>query len=79
VSDPRKSWWDDILAELDERGGFPTSKLSRFAFGGDGRQRGANAHYALVQMERDGLVRRLDEMKPVCWCRTPKGTASLRV
>jgi hypothetical protein len=63
-----------MLRALDETGGSVTADVSEHAFGSTRRERSANAHHSLKSMMRLGLVRTLDDQKPVCWCRTPSGT-----
>lgn len=43
------------------------------------RQKGlAAAHRRMLHMELHGLVRRMDDRKPIIWLRTPAGSEELR-
>lgn len=68
-----------ILAVLSEHGGFTTGEVSRAAFPDESNRRirsGAVRSWLDI-MFREGLVTHLDDQKPVCWIRTPKGTVAL--
>lgn len=70
-----------LLEALDEDGGFTTgdvTKRSQLSFGCNAHQRSGAARSFLMLMMRDGYVRQMDDLKPVCWVRTPKGTAALK-
>ncbi|WP_175693959.1 hypothetical protein [Burkholderia ambifaria] len=59
-----------ILAVLDTDGGFTTTEVARRVeptFGGSRHTHAGAIRSWLVQLERRGLVKRLDDEKPVCW------------
>jgi len=70
----------EILSCLSEDGGFTTGQVSRLAFISYGmtnrRARGHAIRGWLLEMKSRGLVEFLDDQKPVCWKRTPAGSAA---
>lgn len=59
-----------ILAVLDTEGGFTTARVvARITprFGSNNRQHAAAVRSWLCRLERNGLVRKLHNLKPVCW------------
>lgn len=59
-----------ILAVLDTRGDFTTGQVTRNVsprFGVNQRQHSGAIRSWLLQLKADGLVRELDDRKPVCW------------
>lgn len=63
-----------ILTALDEIGGTLTGEINKKINGVcDGR----TLRPKLLDLEKQGLIRRLDDDKPVCWCRTLAGTDAL--
>ena len=61
---------EKILAVLTTTGGFTTGRVARMAeirFGCNGHQNSGYVRQVLLSMERAGLVRKLDDDKPVCW------------
>lgn len=59
-----------ILAVLDTDGGFTTGQVARKVspiFGVSQRQHSGAIRSWLLQLKADGLVRELDDQKPVCW------------
>jgi hypothetical protein len=75
------STYAEVLRVLDEEAGLLTGEAARrakFNYGSNQRQRSGAVRSWLDAMKRDGLVRFLDDKKPVCWVRTPDGTAALR-
>jgi hypothetical protein len=69
----------DILRILDEADGFLTHKLTVQLYGnGNLRRHSALMSRRLRSLEMQGYVRKIDDQKPVFWCRTPKGTAAVK-
>lgn len=69
-----------ILAALSESGGSLTGQISpdcRIFRMLNRRMESAWVRNHLLDLERGGLVRRLDDQKPVCWTRTLAGTAAM--
>lgn len=70
-----------LLAVLDETGGFTTGRASERAdhpyCRDNARQRSAAARYDFAEMMTEGLVRPIDDLKPIVWVRTKAGTAAL--
>lgn len=69
----------EILGLLNEDGGFTTGRIAKQV-----TKSGSNAHQHsgavrawLMNLKKRGLVDYLDDQKPVCWKRTPKGTAAI--
>jgi len=61
---------EQILSVLDTDGGFETGAVARRIspiFGHNARTHSAFVRNELLRLESEGLVRRLDENKPVCW------------
>lgn len=59
-----------ILAALDTDGGFTTGDVAKRVsplFGHNTRTHSAAVRSWLLQLEQAGLVRRLDDQKPVSW------------
>ncbi|MCK4120406.1 hypothetical protein ACI2UK_24460 [Ralstonia nicotianae] len=59
-----------ILAVLDTTGGYTTADVAKHVtpvFADNRRMHSAAVRSWLVQLERKGLVKRLDDLKPVCW------------
>lgn len=69
-----------ILAALAEDGGFTALVASdRSGLGsGSGRMRSGAMRSWLSLLEARGLVAKMDDLKPICWIRTPAGTAFLQ-
>jgi hypothetical protein len=70
-----------ILAALDERGAFRTGQIAKsFASpcNRSVREHSSDVRVWLLDMRERGLVKPLDREKPVCWVRTPLGSATLR-
>jgi len=62
-----------VLAALEWRGGMLTRDVAdrvRPRFGNSQHQHSAAVRSWLMRLEKLGLVRRLDDKKPVCWVRT---------
>lgn len=62
-----------ILAVLNTEGGFTTVDVATKItprFGSNNRQHSAAVRSWLCRLERNGLVRKLDDLKPVCWVKT---------
>ncbi len=71
-----------ILAALDTFGGYTTSDVAAKVqpqFGSNKRQHSGAVRLWLVDLERRGLVRKLDDQKPVCWVKTSEGEKALAV
>lgn len=68
-----------ILELLSEDGGFVTGHIARNVpmFGSNGHQQSGTVRSWLIDLKKRGLVRFLDDQKPVCWVRTAAGTAAL--
>jgi phage head maturation protease len=59
-----------ILAALDTRGAFTTSQVAAKVapmFGHNKRTHSGAVRSWLLRLEAAGLVKRLDNQKPVCW------------
>lgn len=59
-----------ILDALDTVGGFTTGGVARRVtpkFGNNNRQHSGAIRSWLVNLEKNGLVKRMDNQKPVCW------------
>lgn len=76
-------WQIKLLRALAEVGGVTTGRLSELAWGARfiGRKgkriQSAWARGDLLRLEGMGFVRRMDDLKPVCWIRTVAGTAAI--
>ena len=70
----------EALAALTEDAGFTTGQVAKRVPNGhhNGHIHSAWVRGDLLEMEKLGLVRRLDDQKPGCWCRTAAGTAALK-
>lgn len=67
-----------ILSVLAEDGGFLTRRVTVAVRGNANlRHDSQMVRRELLELKHHGLVRELDNQKPVCWCRTAAGTASL--
>jgi hypothetical protein len=69
-----------ILAVLDTMGGFTTAQVAvkmQQQFGGNKRQHSSAVRSWMVDLERRGLVRKLDDQKPDCWVKTSEGEEAL--
>lgn len=67
-----------LLSALDEYGGMTASHVARELGWGSNIRSGMQ----IVRRELDalcerGLARRLDDLKPTCWLRTPAATEAL--
>lgn len=69
-----------ILSALAEDGGFTALAVAdRADLGsGNGRMRSGAMRSWLSLLEARGLVAKMDDLKPICWIRTPAGTAALQ-
>lgn len=70
----------EVLRVLDEDGGFLTKDVAaRLSLVGyeSGHQRSGAVRAWLLDLRSRGFVVELDDQKPVCWKRTPAGTAAL--
>jgi hypothetical protein len=59
-----------VLAQLDTRGGSTTSQVAGLVepmFGHSRRTHSGAVRAWLLELEAAGLVRKLDDQKPVCW------------
>ncbi|WP_150670963.1 hypothetical protein [Pandoraea anhela] len=59
-----------ILGILDARGAYTTADVAKRVepqFGHNRRTHSGAVRSWLLNLERQGLVRRLDDQKPVCW------------
>lgn len=59
-----------VLAALSTDGGFLTGDVASrvmFVISPNSRKQSAAVRALLVGLERKGLVRRMDDQKPVCW------------
>lgn len=74
----RGSTRHQILFLLAEDGGFTTHQVAVNVDNGSGSRHSAQIRQALLSMERDGLVTKMDDQKPVCWLRTKKGTEAFQ-
>jgi hypothetical protein len=78
----KMSWTHDfkILSALAEDGGFTALAIAdRSGVGdGNGRMRSGAMRSWLALLEARGLVAKMDDQKPICWIRTPAGTAALQ-
>jgi hypothetical protein len=69
-----------ILEVLAEDGGFVALAVARRAnlmSGCNGRQQSGAAQSWLKSLEGRGFVAKMDDLKPICWIRTPAGTAAM--
>ncbi len=67
-----------ILATLDTRGGTATGDVAqkvRPLFGSNMHQHSGAVRSWLLQLERKGFVRKLDDQRPVCWVKTAAAVA----
>lgn len=77
-------WQMKLLSVLSEDSGFETGRASELAWadrftGRNGKRiQSMWARGDLLRLEFAGLVSRLDNQKPVAWCRTAKGTGAVR-
>lgn len=76
-------WQIKLLHALVQVGGFTTGRVSERAwgerFGRNGKRiQSAWARRDLLRLEGMGFVRRMDDLKPVCWIRTIAGTAAIK-
>ena len=65
-----------ILRVLHEYGGFTSGQVARKLGYQDIRSSTQILRRDLLAMERDGLVRRIDDLSPTAWQRTAAGTAA---
>ena len=59
-----------ILSILDVQGGFTTGNVAKKVtprFGRNGHQHIGAVRSWLIDLEKKGLVKRMDDQKPVCW------------
>lgn len=66
----------DVLCVLDGAGGFTTGDVAKrvsFRFGHNKRTHSAAVRAILLGLERQGLVKRMDDQTPVCWVLSSKG------
>lgn len=66
-----------ILAALDTQGGFTTGQVAKKVlprFGHNARTHSGAVRSCLEALERQGVVARLDEQKPMFWIKTAAGT-----
>lgn len=59
-----------ILQLLGDTGGFTTGDIAaRLSprFGANNHQHSAYIRRQLLRLERDGFVKQMDDLKPVCW------------
>lgn len=71
-----RPWHRDILAALDERGGFLSRDVGKVVWPSmSPRTRSQAARMHCEELERRGLVGRLDDEKPVAWVRTSRRNA----
>ncbi|MCJ2088473.1 hypothetical protein MKK88_21175 [Methylobacterium sp. E-005] len=66
-----------LLRVLDEKNGYALSCRCIDAGLPHDRRGLAAAHKRMIYLEREELVRRLDDGKPIIWLRTAKGTAEI--
>lgn len=69
-----------ILSALDTQGGYTTGDVAGKVhpqFGSNKRQHSGAVRSWLINLEKRGLVRKLDEQKPVCWVKTSTGENAL--
>lgn len=67
-----------ILAAMAEDGGFTALSIadrSGLPSSGNGRMRSGAMRSWLSLLEGCGLVRKMDDLKPIAWVRTPAGTS----
>lgn len=74
----------ELLRNLNEDGGFATGRVAELAWSRSRQHlnkhiRSAWARVSLLRLEAEGLVRRMDNEKPVAWQRTQEGTAAAMV
>lgn len=69
----------EIIERLSEDSGFVTGDVAKGVtmFGHNARTHSGAVRSWLVGLKARGLVDHLDSQKPVCWKRTPAGTAAL--
>ena len=65
-----------VLKVLSLDGAYLTRDVARRTIG-SGRMHSACVRQWLLELERKGLVRRMDEEKPVCWLLTVAGATTL--
>lgn len=66
-------WHRKILAELDAQGGFTTGQVAARVspvFGHNRRTHSGAVRGWLLELKAAGLVREMDDQKPVCWVKT---------
>ena len=64
-----------LLGALGEKAGTLSGEAAVAAWGFiDRREKAREAVKRLKTMERAGLVKRLDDLRPLCWLRTAAGT-----
>lgn len=70
----------EILDQLNEVAGFTTGRIAKGVkmFGTNMHQHSGAVRSWLVDLKKRGLVDFLDDQKPVCWKRTPAGTAAIQ-
>lgn len=71
-----------VLRALDEDGGFTTGEAARrsgVSFGHNNHTRSGAVRAWLLHMQKEGLVRPLDNQKPVAWVRTSLGSRELKL
>lgn len=76
-----KSYEENILVALDERGGFTTGKVAKTfesPFKRSVREHSSDVRSWLLDMRERGLVSPMDDQRPICWVRTSLGSATLR-
>jgi hypothetical protein len=69
-----------ILASLDEDDGWTTGQIAKKSKAFErlgGRIASSWVRNDLLKMKAAGLVREMDDQKPVCWVRTKAGTEVL--
>jgi hypothetical protein len=68
-----------LLQAIGELGGTPSGQAALIAWGfSDRRAKAQEAVRRFRALEARGLVRRLDDLKPICWVRMPAGTEALQ-
>lgn len=65
----------EVLGALDDMAGMVIPDIGRHVSycRTQRRVQSATLRYVLARMERDGLVRKLDDKKPIAWVRTDAG------
>ena len=69
------NYFQQILDALDVVGGFTTGQIAKKVkpmFGTNNRQHSGAIRSWLIELERKGLVRRLDDKLPTCWIKVAK-------